>query len=88
MARYTFLVLVALALIQLSMAFMPTSRLPAINTRAQVASSRTMSSSTRKRAVGALSMAKDYWEGEWVCADCGYIYDRDLFNGMPFEDQK
>lgn len=19
-----------------------------------------------------------YWQGEWVCADCGYIYDRDF----------
>lgn len=38
----------------------------------------------------ALSMAADapsYWEGEWVCADCGYIYDRDDCGGLYFEQQ-
>mmetsp|Transcript_5467 Transcript_5467/g.8251 ORF Transcript_5467/g.8251 Transcript_5467/m.8251 type:complete len:156 (-) Transcript_5467:254-721(-) len=29
-----------------------------------------------------------YWEGEWVCADCGYIYDSDACGGVRFEDQK
>ena len=85
MARFTYMLLVALALLQYSMAFMPTGRLPSVN-RAQVGASRTMS--TRKRAAGGLSMAKDYWEGEWVCADCGYIYDAELFDGKPFEEQK
>lgn len=28
-----------------------------------------------------------YWEGDWVCADCGYIYDRKLFGGRYFEEQ-
>lgn len=22
--------------------------------------------------------AKQYWEGEWICADCGYIYNECL----------
>jgi hypothetical protein len=30
-----------------------------------------------------------YWQGEWVCADCGYIYDRDIDGGgLWFEQQK
>lgn len=30
-----------------------------------------------------------YWQGEWVCADCGYIYDRDIDGGgLYFEQQK
>lgn len=28
-----------------------------------------------------------YWEGEWVCADCGYIYNRGECAGMYFEEQ-
>ncbi|CAE7944548.1 rub [Symbiodinium sp. KB8] len=28
---------------------------------------------------------KQYWEGEWICADCGYIYNERSF-GMKFED--
>ena len=30
-----------------------------------------------------------YWEGDWVCADCGYIYDIDIDgDGQYFEEQK
>mmetsp|Transcript_154739 Transcript_154739/g.496038 ORF Transcript_154739/g.496038 Transcript_154739/m.496038 type:complete len:142 (-) Transcript_154739:112-537(-) len=29
--------------------------------------------------------AKDYWEGEWICADCGYIYNERSF-GQKFEE--
>jgi len=33
--------------------------------------------------------ADGYWEGDWVCADCGYIYDIDIDgNGQYFEEQK
>mmetsp|Transcript_22722 Transcript_22722/g.25867 ORF Transcript_22722/g.25867 Transcript_22722/m.25867 type:complete len:146 (+) Transcript_22722:127-564(+) len=28
-----------------------------------------------------------YWEGEWVCRDCGYIYNRNECAGMFFEEQ-
>lgn len=28
-----------------------------------------------------------YWAGEWVCKDCGYIYDRGECAGMYFEEQ-
>jgi hypothetical protein len=31
----------------------------------------------------------NYWEGEWICADCGYIYDRDIDGGgLYFEELK
>ncbi|CAM9397796.1 unnamed protein product [Heterosigma akashiwo] len=47
--------------------------------------------SLQARKQTALSMAaeaKEYWEGEWICADCGYIYDRDDCGGTYFEDQR
>eukprot|EP00979_Chaetoceros_neogracilis_P003093 scaffold524_cov260-Chaetoceros_neogracile.AAC.13 len=28
-----------------------------------------------------------YWQGEWVCKDCGYIYNRSEVAGMYFEEQ-
>mmetsp|Transcript_37675 Transcript_37675/g.108340 ORF Transcript_37675/g.108340 Transcript_37675/m.108340 type:complete len:144 (-) Transcript_37675:86-517(-) len=28
-----------------------------------------------------------YWQGEWVCKDCGYIYNRAECAGMYFEEQ-
>jgi rubredoxin len=43
---------------------------------------------SRPRAASISMMSKQYWEGEWVCADCGYIYDRDDCGGLPFEEQK
>merc|ERR1719401_1508020 len=29
--------------------------------------------------------AVDYWEGEWICADCGYIYNERAYSSK-FED--
>eukprot|EP00980_Cylindrotheca_fusiformis_P010847 scaffold2462_cov127-Cylindrotheca_fusiformis.AAC.4 len=31
--------------------------------------------------------ASKYWQGEWVCKDCGYIYNRQECAGMYFEEQ-
>ena len=45
-----------------------------------LAASRTDSARTALRAEGAA-----YWEGEWICADCGYIYNERAF-GSKFED--
>ncbi|GMH46444.1 hypothetical protein TrRE_jg8306 [Triparma retinervis] len=28
-----------------------------------------------------------YWQGDWVCKDCGYIYNRDECAGFYFEEQ-
>ena len=30
---------------------------------------------------------RTFWEGEWVCADCGYIYDIDDCGGLYLEEQ-
>ena len=31
----------------------------------------------------------NYWQGDWVCADCGYVYDKDLDGGgLYFEQQQ
>mmetsp|Transcript_1568 Transcript_1568/g.4712 ORF Transcript_1568/g.4712 Transcript_1568/m.4712 type:complete len:128 (+) Transcript_1568:91-474(+) len=38
--------------------------------------------SQRKRAV--VRMAEKIWQGEWVCIDCGYIYDQS--NPEKFEE--
>ncbi|KAL3942346.1 MAG: hypothetical protein SGBAC_003445 [Bacillariaceae sp.] len=32
-------------------------------------------------------IAAQYWAGEWVCKDCGYIYNRQECAGMFFEEQ-
>jgi rubredoxin len=36
-----------------------------------------------------MSDTTEFWEGDWVCADCGYIYDADIDDpkgeGRPFE---
>eukprot|EP00588_Corethron_pennatum_P014579 CAMPEP_0194265050 /NCGR_PEP_ID=MMETSP0169-20130528/399_1 /TAXON_ID=218684 /ORGANISM="Corethron pennatum, Strain L29A3" /LENGTH=157 /DNA_ID=CAMNT_0039005435 /DNA_START=204 /DNA_END=677 /DNA_ORIENTATION=+ len=32
-------------------------------------------------------LAEEYWEGDWVCKDCGYIYNRNECAGMFFEEQ-
>ena len=35
------------------------------------------------------SIPEGYWEGDWVCADCGYVFDKDIDGGGKyFEDQK
>lgn len=31
--------------------------------------------------------AEKYWQGEWVCKDCGYIYNRGECAGLYFEEQ-
>mmetsp|Transcript_18258 Transcript_18258/g.25761 ORF Transcript_18258/g.25761 Transcript_18258/m.25761 type:complete len:149 (+) Transcript_18258:78-524(+) len=31
--------------------------------------------------------AAKYWQGEWVCKDCGYIYNRGECAGLYFEEQ-
>ena len=31
--------------------------------------------------------ASKYWQGEWVCKDCGYIYNRAECAGLYFEEQ-
>ncbi|CAJ1963013.1 unnamed protein product [Cylindrotheca closterium] len=33
------------------------------------------------------ALAAQYWQGEWVCKDCGYIYNKQECAGMYFEEQ-
>ena len=35
----------------------------------------------------AESNPNGYWEGEWICADCGYIYDQDVDGGGLYFEQ-
>ena len=37
--------------------------------------SNTITSTTSLLAASKRANPKGYWEGEWVCADCGYVYD-------------
>lgn len=37
--------------------------------------------------VAEAELASQYWQGEWVCKDCGYIYNRAECAGMYFEEQ-
>lgn len=88
MARLSLLLVVLAAfLCQCSLAFMPgRTALPAV-ARASALQARSRSpNGVRRKSVAV--MAAEYWEGEWVCADCGYIYDKDQCGGLAFEDQK
>merc|ERR1712232_497646 len=38
----------------------------------------------RAPAVGLRAAPTEFWEGEWICADCGYIYNEGYF-GKKFE---
>ncbi|CAM9147683.1 unnamed protein product [Choristocarpus tenellus] len=37
--------------------------------------------------MAATEKTSGFWEGEWVCADCGYIYDIDESGGLFLEQQ-
>jgi len=37
--------------------------------------------------LSAKEKAEMYWSGDWVCADCGYVYDSRIFGGRYFEEQ-
>mmetsp|Transcript_7781 Transcript_7781/g.20212 ORF Transcript_7781/g.20212 Transcript_7781/m.20212 type:complete len:142 (-) Transcript_7781:90-515(-) len=57
---------------------------------ATLASSRHLSSGVRLQMSKPLTEAEKkemYWQGDWVCADCGYVYERKLFGGRYFEEQ-
>lgn len=42
---------------------------------------------TEAQKAAEAEKAAQYWSGEWVCKDCGYIYDRGECAGMYFEEQ-
>ncbi|GKY92488.1 hypothetical protein MPSEU_000219200 [Mayamaea pseudoterrestris] len=41
----------------------------------------------KKQSPAKAEAAGDYWKGEWVCKDCGYIYQRGECAGLYFEEQ-
>ncbi|KAG7350565.1 hypothetical protein IV203_009925 [Nitzschia inconspicua] len=43
----------------------------------------------KSQAQKAVAKEEDskYWQGEWVCKDCGYIYNRAECAGLYFEEQ-
>lgn len=94
-------VLVFLLFISSLNAFGIKSFVPSIH-KASVAASIISSSSTSPSSQSSLITAlyakansktpavpNDFWPGEWICADCGYIYDRDYDGGgLYFEELK
>eukprot|EP00620_Florenciella_sp_RCC1587_P020529 CAMPEP_0182571444 /NCGR_PEP_ID=MMETSP1324-20130603/13359_1 /TAXON_ID=236786 /ORGANISM="Florenciella sp., Strain RCC1587" /LENGTH=203 /DNA_ID=CAMNT_0024786057 /DNA_START=55 /DNA_END=664 /DNA_ORIENTATION=- len=59
---------------------------PVLARRAARASPMMMARRSAKE-MAAVQAENSYWEGEWICADCGYIYDSYLFGGLFFEEQ-
>jgi len=55
---------------------------PALSARAVASSPRPTVSMMAKKKVPSLE-EQGFWAGEWVCADCGYIYEPDP--AAPFE---
>eukprot|EP01041_Mallomonas_annulata_P003506 gene3506-6975_t len=43
----------------------------------------------KKAPVPTEDTSSQYWQGEWICADCGYVYDRfEDGGGLYFEELK
>ena len=71
-----------------TMAFVPSpSRFvrPSLETKSSAA----LSQWGKKKEAVAVVDTNNFWEGDWVCADCGYVYDIDYDGGgLYFEQQK
>uniref|UniRef100_A0A6S9B882 Rubredoxin-like domain-containing protein n=1 Tax=Ditylum brightwellii TaxID=49249 RepID=A0A6S9B882_9STRA len=74
-------------------AFAPSGRTTALMPRTSVAPATTTSlnvfgkkKTAEQKAIEEEKAAK-FWQGEWVCKDCGYIYQRAECAGMYFEEQ-
>eukprot|EP00904_Undaria_pinnatifida_P006749 jgi/Undpi1/3203/HiC_scaffold_15.g06577.m1 len=52
------------------------------------AAGRSVVSGLKMAAKAEAAPTRTFWEGEWVCADCGYIYDIDDCGGLYLEEQK
>ncbi|TFJ83226.1 hypothetical protein NSK_005471 [Nannochloropsis salina CCMP1776] len=86
---FTILTFVCLVLMALSsVAFMPVRPALSLSKMRAATLSGPSSRSPSGRSKGLTAMSGKYWEGEWVCADCGYIYNEADCGGMRFEDQK
>lgn len=81
MARHasSLLTLLCLALLALSsFAFMPMRPSLSLSRMKAAALSAPSSRGRSGRSKGLAAMDMKYWEGEWVCADCGYIYNEEV----------
>jgi len=85
MARHasSLLTILCLALLALSsLAFMPMRPSLSLSQMKAASLSAPSSRGTRNgRSKGLAAMDMKYWEGEWVCADCGYIYNEEVREG-------
>eukprot|EP00522_Entomoneis_paludosa_P000554 CAMPEP_0172472784 /NCGR_PEP_ID=MMETSP1065-20121228/68522_1 /TAXON_ID=265537 /ORGANISM="Amphiprora paludosa, Strain CCMP125" /LENGTH=136 /DNA_ID=CAMNT_0013230947 /DNA_START=608 /DNA_END=1018 /DNA_ORIENTATION=- len=68
---------------------MPTSRAPVMASPTALNVFGNKKSAAAKEAAKAAEaeLAAQFWQGEWVCKDCGYIYNRAECAGMFFEEQ-
>eukprot|EP00549_Striatella_unipunctata_P023965 CAMPEP_0118682974 /NCGR_PEP_ID=MMETSP0800-20121206/5781_1 /TAXON_ID=210618 ORGANISM="Striatella unipunctata, Strain CCMP2910" /NCGR_SAMPLE_ID=MMETSP0800 /ASSEMBLY_ACC=CAM_ASM_000638 /LENGTH=145 /DNA_ID=CAMNT_0006579419 /DNA_START=46 /DNA_END=483 /DNA_ORIENTATION=+ len=41
----------------------------------------------KKKSKARQELEAQFWQGEWVCKDCGYIYNRQECAGLFFEEQ-
>jgi len=84
--KATFLIICLAALISSIYAFNPTRS----TMKASRGLSRASLVSRGSSRLNGAAEGKEYWEGDWVCADCGYIYDADIDDpkglGRPFEE--
>ena len=86
------IMLIAVALVALFsqqvVAFAPRSAL--VTSRMLGVSSRSLPSLAAAKGKGSAPVEEsEYWQGDWVCADCGYVFDKDIDGGgLVFELQK
>ena len=78
MNRLLSLLLAALCL-SLTAAFAPPMRPAASTTALHVFGN-------KKSAAAKAEEDSKYWQGEWVCKDCGYIYNRVCLDGVLYSD--
>ncbi|KAL3799463.1 hypothetical protein HJC23_013918 [Cyclotella cryptica] len=74
-----------------TVAFAPSSSRTFVATRAVVAAPTALNvfgnRKTEAQKEEEAAKAAKFWQGEWVCKDCGYIYNRAECAGMYFEEQ-
>lgn len=66
-----------LIILGLARAFSPIAVVPSKNLQTQSTTSLNVFGTKKSKAQKAQDAAKAdlYWEGDWVCKDCGYIYN-------------
>mmetsp|Transcript_25567 Transcript_25567/g.61480 ORF Transcript_25567/g.61480 Transcript_25567/m.61480 type:complete len:149 (+) Transcript_25567:182-628(+) len=74
-----------------TLAFAPTAPRAAVAPTRSVATPTSLSVFGKRKTEAQKAEQAEYeaqfWAGEWVCKDCGYIYNRAECAGMFFEEQ-